>query len=835
MTHQFYTSVSVSGNKILYRGYNDNGKRKQFRVDYRPTLFVPSNKRSEWRSLDGVYLDKVKPGTIKDTREFIQQYDKVKGFRIYGDIDAEYQFLAEAFPGEIGYDPQDIKVATIDIETTSERGFPNTENPTEKIIAITIQVGSDVWSFGVGKFHIDGQECYEFECEEDMLISFLDFWKELDPDIVTGWNIRFFDIPYLHNRIVYLIGDKEAKRLSPWGITKDRKVNKMNREYVTVLLFGIEVLDYLDLYQTFTYENQESYQLNHIAYVELGERKMSYSEYENINEFHKNDFQKFMEYNVKDVELVHRLEEKMRLVELAISLAYSAKVNFLDVFGQVKMWDAIIYNYLTEHNIAIPPRKGGRKMERYEGAFVKDPQVGLHDWVVSFDLNSLYPHLIMQYNISPETKMETSGDSRFGVGVDRILTGECKDKIEALAGMGHSVCANGVCFSRENRGFLPSLMEKLYIERKTAKKKMLECQQRQQDEGTGKFIENEIAKYKNQQLVRKVQLNSAYGAIGNQYFRYYDVDMAEAITTSGQLSIRWVEKELNRFLGETFDTEDYDYVVAIDTDSVYLRLGNLVDKVCPDKPRGEVVDFLDKACEEIIQPIIDRSYEKLAEFMNAYQQKMLMGREVIADKGIWTAKKRYILNVLDSEGVRFAEPYIKVMGIETVRSSTPEVVRNELKEAIKLIINTDEDTIIRFIDAARERFYALPPEAVAFPRSVRNLDKYSDPTTIYGPHCPIAVKGSLLFNRQIDEKGLNRKYTKIVSGDKVKFTYLKMPNPLKEKVIAFPSSLPKELGLDEYVDYDLQFVKAFVDPLKTILDSIGWNHEEVSTLESLFG
>jgi len=835
MTQRFYTNVCVRGNKILYRGYENNGKRKQFRVDYNPTLFVPSNGRSEWRSLDGVYLDKIKPGSIHDTREFIQDYKGVSGFRIYGDIDAEYQFLAEAFPGEVEYDSKHIKIATIDIETTSERGFPNSDNPTEKIIAITVRVNDDVWSFGLGEFSIDGQECYSYENEEDLLNSFLDFWYELDPDIVTGWNVRFFDIPYLHNRIVYLLGEKDAKRLSPWKVTKDRKVKKMNRDYVTVLLYGIEVLDYLDLYQTFTYENQESYRLDHIAYVELGERKMSYDEYENINEFHKNDFQKFMEYNVKDVELVHRLEEKMRLVELAISLAYSAKVNFLDVFGQVKMWDAIIYNYLTEHNIAIPPRKGGRKMERYEGAFVKEPQTGMHDWVVSFDLNSLYPHLIMQYNISPETKIETNEDSRFGVGVYRILSGECEDKIEALTGMDYSVCANGICFTRKHMGFLPSLMEKLYVERSAAKKKMLECQQRQQDEGTGKFIENEIAKYKNQQLVRKVQLNSAYGAIGNQYFRYYDVDMAEAITMSGQLSIRWIEKELNEFFGKILGTEDYDYVVAIDTDSVYLRLGTLVDKMVPTAPKQEVVDFLDKSCEEIVQPIIDKSYTKLAGFMNAYQQKMQMGREVIADKGIWTAKKRYILNVLDSEGVRFAEPYIKVMGIETVRSSTPEVVRKELKEAIRLIINTDEDTIIQFIDAAKERFYALPPEAVSFPRSVRNLDKYSDPTTTYGSGCPIAVKGSLIYNRQIKDRGLNKKYTKIVSGDKVKFAYLKMPNPLKEKVIAFPNTLPRELELDEYVDYDLQFEKAFVDPLKTILDSIGWNHEEVSTLEGLFG
>ena len=841
---KFYTNVSVSGNKILYRGY-DNGERKQFRIDFSPTVFVPSKEESEWKSLDGMYVDKVNPGTIFDTREFVKKYDGVSGFKIYGDINAEYQFVNKTFKGEVPYDFTQLKMATIDIETTAELGFPDVKDPKEKIIAITIRVDDEVWSFGLGNFVIKGQECYCYEEEEDLISSFLDFWYELDPDIVTGWNVRFFDMPYLYSRIASIMGEEMANRLSPWKKIRVQKIHRMNREHTVLNIAGIEVMDYLDLYRTFTYDAQESYRLDHIAYVELGERKLSYEEFDNMIDFYKSDFQKFMEYNVKDVELVHRLEDKLRLMELAIALAYSAKVNYIDVFSQVRMWDVIIYNYLHDHKIAIPPRKGGHKMQQYEGAYVKDTINGMHEWVVSFDLNSLYPHLIMQYNISPETKITIDSGDKFGIGVDRILSGEAEEKMSALREKGFSVAANGSCFTRDYMGFLPALMEKLYEERKVAKGKMIEAQQMQQDipkmnmPNLGRHAlnvkcEKEISKYKNQQLVRKVQLNSAYGAIGNQYCRYYDVEMAEAITISGQLSIRWVEKELNSFLNKTLKTGDYDYVVAIDTDSVYLRLGNLVDKMVPNASEQKVVDFLDKSCEEIIQPIIDKSYQKLADTMNAYQQKMFMGREVIANKGIWTAKKRYILNVLDSEGVRYDEPYIKVMGIETIRSSTPEAVRNELKKAIKLIINTDEDTVIKFIEDARDRFNSLPPEDIAFPRTVRKMKKYSDSNTVYSSGCPIAVKGALIYNHLLNKLNIKRKHAEIINGEKVKFIYLRIPNPIREKVISFSSSIPKEFDISDFIDYELQFEKAFIDPIKMILDAIGWHHKKESSLESLF-
>jgi DNA polymerase elongation subunit (family B) len=826
-----YTNVALRGKNILYRGINEDGTRFQTKEEFRPTMFVPSKEKTKYKTLNGVYAEPIQPGNIQDTREFIDRYQDVQGFEIYGNNDFIYQFIGANYRGEVDYDFSKIKVATIDIECESEYGFPRPDNPNERVNAITVDFNGWVYVFGLGEFSLeekDNLRQFVFETEEELLDSFLSTWELESPDVVTGWNVRFFDIPYLVNRISEVLGSSAAKRLSPWKVLKERSIRKMNRENQTYEIVGVSTLDYYELYKTFTYVNQESYRLDHIAFVELGEKKLSYDEYDSMATFYRNDFNKFIEYNVKDVELIKNLEDKMKLLELAVSLAYAAKVNFMDVFGQVRMWDCIIYHYLMEHNIVIPPKTTSKKDSQYAGAYVKDPIVGMHDWVVSFDLNSLYPHLIMQYNISPETMIDQDKD--ISISPNTILSGKLPAK------NGYSIAANGTCYTKEHQGFLPALMEKLYKERKMYKKKMIECQKRQQ---SGENLEKEIAKYNNFQLVRKIQLNSAYGAIGNEWFRYFNVDMAEAITLSGQLSIRWIADKLNEFLNKTIGTEDYDYVVASDTDSVYLRLGNLVDKVCGSKSKSQVVEFLDKASNEIILPFIKKKYDELATLMNAYENKMVMDRECIADKAVWTAKKRYMMHVHDSEGIRYAKPKMKIMGIETTRSSTPQVVRDSLKEAINLILTSDEETVIKFIDQFRNRFNTLEPEEIAFPRGVNGMDKYQDRNSIYKKSTPIAVKGSLIYNYYLDKLELSKKYRKIVDGDKIKFLHLSKPNPLggvagQDQVVAFPNSLPKEFGLLEFIDYETQFEKSFLEPIKNILEKIDWNWEETSTLEGLF-
>ena len=648
------------------------------------------------------------------------------------------------------------------------------------------------------------------------------------PEVVTGWNSELYDMPYLVRRIDRILGEKLMKRLSPWGLVTERETIVMGRKQISYDVGGITQLDYLNLYKKFTYKAQESYRLDYIASVELGQKKLDHSEFDTFKDFYTKGWQKFVEYNIIDVELVDRMEDKMKLIELAITMAYDAKVNYNDVFYQVRMWDAIIYNYLKKRNIVIPPKERSDKDAKYAGAYVKEPIPGKYDWVVSFDLNSLYPHLIMQYNISPETLRETRHPS---VTVDKILNEELTFELYKDS----AVCANGAMYRKDVRGFLPELMEKIYKDRTIYKKKMLIAKQDYEKTPT-KALEKEIARCNNIQMARKIQLNSAYGAIGNQYFRYYKLVNAEAITLSGQVSIRWIENKMNGFLNKILQTEKVDYVIASDTDSIYLNMGPLVDKFLSHKSddKTKVVQLLDKICEDKLEPFIEQSYTELANYVSAYEQKMIMKRENISERGIWTAKKRYILNVWNSEGVQYSEPKLKMMGIEAVKSSTPAPCRQMIKDGLKLMMSGTEEEVIDFIDKCRKEFKALPPEQIAFPRSVSDVVKYRSYSDIYSKGTPIHCRGALLFNHYIKEKKLDNKYSLINNGEKIKFIYLKKPNIIQENVISFIQDFPHELGLDKYIDYELQFEKSFLDPLKSILDAIGWNVEKTVNLDLFF-
>ena len=831
---RFYTNVQMVGDNFLVRGY-DNGQHFMTREKFYPTLFVPTSKKTKYKTLTGDNVDSVKPGTVRECREFVKKYDGVENFKIFGNTGYIYQYISDMYSeDEIKFDISKIKLSTLDIEVKSENGFPDVESAAEEILLITIQdyTTKQIRTWGQGPFNNKQQNVIyrQFDSEYALLNDFINWWMIEDntPEVLTGWNIELYDIPYLSRRLERVLGEKLMKRLSPWGLVTEDEIYIAGRKHISYDVGGITQLDYLNLYKKFTYTNQESYRLDYIASVELGQKKLDHSEFDTFKDFYTHGWQKFVEYNIIDVELVDRLEDKMKLIELAITMAYDAKVNYADVFYQVRMWDTIIYNYLKKRNIVIPPKERSDKDSKYAGAYVKEPIPGKYDWVVSFDLNSLYPHLIMQYNISPETLQDTRHPS---ATVDKILNEELTFEMYK----DNAVCANGAMYRKDVRGFLPELMELIYDERKIYKKKMLAAKQAYEKTPTKK-LEKEIARCNNIQMARKIQLNSAYGAIGNQYFRYYKLANAEAITLSGQVSIRWIENRMNGYLNKLLQTESVDYVIASDTDSIYLNLGPLVDKFLSSRSgdKTKVVELLDKVCQDKLEPFIERSYSELADYVQAYEQKMIMKRENIAERGIWTAKKRYILNVWNSEGVQYSEPKLKVMGIEAVKSSTPAPCRQMIKDGLKLMMNGTEEDVIEFIDRCRVEFKALPPEQIAFPRTVSDVRKYHSHSSIYSKGTPIHARGALLFNHYIKDKKLTNKYSLIANGEKIKFLYLKKPNIIQENVISFIQDFPHELGLDKYIDYDLQFEKSFVEPLKAILDAIGWNVEKTVNLELFF-
>lgn len=827
---KFYTNVYTRGNSIYVRGY-ENGKAVQFVEHYKPYLFLPKTKDSnkiEYRTLEGKPMNKLVFDGIKDAKDFVAKYKEVDNFDFFGLTNFQYVFLYDYYPKTIEYDPSLLSIVTIDIECAADEGFPNIQLANKEITAITLRKKGHNIVLGCGTFVTKDPNTLYIKCkdEKELLEKFLQSWTQLNPDVVTGWNIDLFDIPYTINRIRNVLGEEHIKRLSPWRIVYDREISRGKQEVDIVYeIVGVTALDYYQLYKKFSFGNQESYKLDYIAQVELGEKKLDYSEYGSLLELYKNNFQKFIEYNIVDCELVERLDEKLKFIEQVMALAYDAKVNYADTMTTVRAWDVIIHNYLMDRRIVIPQFKKKTMFSHLVGGHVKEVIPGMYKWVVSFDLNSLYPHLIMQYNISPETFIQRIAPDCFPT-LDELLDGDGPN-----TKYDYTFTGNGCCYSKDKQGFLPALMETMYNDRVRYKKLMIEAKKRyeQTKDPTDAML---VARYHNMQLAKKIQLNSAYGALGNEWFRWFSFNNAEAITMSGQLSIRWIEKKMNEYMNKMLRTENIDYVIASDTDSIYVTMETMVKTLNTDDEMV-IVGAIDAFCEKKIQPFIDKCYQELATMMNAYQQKMQMKRETIANKGIWKAAKNYILNAWNIEGVQYSEPKLKMQGIEAVRSSTPYVCRENIKKSLSIIMNGEQTDLQKYILDFKSEFMGFTFEQVAFPRGITDLDKWADHSNLYKKGTPIHVKGSLLFNSLLNKYKI-KNIPPIKNGDKVKFAYLKMPNPMGDTVIATHDVLPTEFGLDKYIDYDVQFEKAFIAPLKAITDVINWDLEKRSTLESFF-
>ena len=846
---RFYTNVYLRGNKIYTRGYQ-NGKRFKEEDHYQPYIFeFVAGQSSKYKTLNGRDVKRTNFRSIKDCRDYIKQMEGVKGKELFGLTHFQYTYINDEFSGDIEYDTSHISVVSIDIETPTDQGFPDPQVANVPISNITISKNGKIVVFGCEYYKTKADNVYYFMCkdEAEMLQKFLMVWNDDDwsPDVLTGWNIDGFDVPYLYNRISKVLSENEARKLSPWRMVDEREIVRgktggqslSDRTDKIYELVGISTLDYMHLYKKFSFTNQESYKLDHIANVVLGENKLDYSEFSSLYEFYQKDYERFVDYNIHDTVLVERLEDKLGLIKQVFALAYDAKVNYNDVMTTTKPWDVIIHNYLMNQNIVVPFFKPSREDFDLVGGYVKEVQTGMHKWVVSFDLNSLYPHLIMQYNISPETFVARTTEGF--PSIDGLLTGKYDFSARHISpDDGFCWAANGCAYRKGKQGFLPALMEKMYDDRVIYKEMMLEAKKRY-EKTKSKEDEKLIARYHNLQLAKKIQLNSAYGALGNRYFRWFSFDNAEAITKSGQLSIRWIERKMNEYMNKICKTNGVDYVVASDTDSIYVTFKNLIPDNCDEV---EAVKLIDKFCETKIQSYINSCYDQLAGMMNAYQQKMQMKRETIANKGIWKEKKMYILNAWNIEGVQFDKPKLKISGIEAVRSSTPKKCREAIKNALEVLMNKTETEFQKYIADFKVQFMEMPFEEVAFPRGVKlfgyksaaNGGVYKFEYKLDQKSLPIQVRGALRYNDMIKRMGLEKKYDLIKEGDKIKFAYLITPNPIRDNVIAAPEILPKEFKLDTYIDRSLQFEKTFLDPLKAITEVIGWKVEKTASLESYF-
>ena len=833
----FYTNVYTHGNNVLFRGI-DNGKRVKHKIPFEPSLYVRSGKESIHKSLWGQNLERIKFPSINEAKDFVKQYKDVSNFPIFGNTNYTYQFISKMFPTVIKFDITQMKIVTIDIETSTEYGFPDVRNAQEEVLLITMQDYNtkEITSFGCKPYLSKKANATYIQCRDefDLLRQFINFLKLDYPDVITGWNCQLFDIAYLSSRITRVLGDEALKECSPWNIIRQHEVPyARGRTQMAYDWKGISILDFMDLYKKFSYKMVENYKLDTVAKEELNKEKLKHN-YGSFKEFYTKDWELYVDYNIVDVELVDQLESKMQIINLILTMAYDAKCNYTDIFSSVRTWDCILFNKLQEQNIIVhnPPPIDPLLDRQIMGAFVKEPKPSQYDWVVSFDATSLYPSIIMTWNMSPETlvngqKYLADDERSIQKLIDRdFITQSIHDEDLAMA-------ANGQCFRKDRKGILPELIEFYFGERQVAKKLMLAAQSNYERTKDKKYL-NEISSLNSKQMAAKILMNSLYGALGNIHFRYYDIRIAEGITMTGQLIIRSVAQKLKDFVNKECKTKDVEYSFYSDTDSTYITLGELVKRNLKGKTNEEIVEVLDQYCTKNIEPTINEICEDLSEYLNTYQRKIKFKREIIADRGIWIAKKRYAVNVYNSEGVTYNPPKLKVLGMEIVRSSTPAPVRKALKEAVLIALTKDEGTLKKFVADLEATWHSLNPEDIAFPRGVNGIKEYSDANSIFRKGTPIHVRGALIYNHLINTRGLNKKYQLIQEGDKIKFLYLREPNLLGTHVITFSGEIPPEFNLQGYIDYDKMFDKSFIDPLNSLLNCIGWQVRDTATLEGLF-
>jgi DNA polymerase elongation subunit (family B) len=868
---RYYTNVYRAGNFLYVREVKD-GRRRKFKVDYKPTLYTTTTKKSNLRAPDGTFVEPINPGTMQDCYQFMQKYKGVANFRIYGNTAYEYAYINETYPTHIDYKWNELVIANLDIEVESKNGFSEAKDANNEVIAITIKNSVD------GIFHVFACQPFDeatynqehkdttivyYHCEDeiDLLQKFLDLWETIEPDIVTGWNIRLYDIPYLINRISRIMSGDDAKRMSPWGQIRESTVNIFGNPEVVYDVAGLSVLDYLLIYRKNVLEPRESYRLDYIAEVELKERKLDYSEHSSLQALYENDFKKFIEYNIHDVRLVDRIDAKRKLIELQLIVAYHAHVNFVDVLSQVRTWDTLICNKLLASGIVVPQRPDVDKDTQFTGAFVMKPIVGMHEWIASFDVQSLYPTIMRTLNMGMETKLDlkqltpemrrymsyinsnlmvADDEGKLNVNPDTITTGITDDLIQHFYDEDVAVGANAVFYRREPKSFYSVMIEELFNNRldykdklKKAKKELSEC-----TDATRKAeLETEVSIWDLKQHATKIMLNSLYGACGNQYFRFFDVKNAEAVTTTGQFIIQYVARGIDAYLNKKMGfNPPQKFVIYSDTDSVYVSLKTIVDKYCANGDTMKKVEFVDDLCKNAIQKEINRLFRLLTErYLNGVGDYLLMNREVIGDKGIWTAKKRYIVNVRDKEGIRKPKAELKYMGVEIKKTTVPKFCRDAMEEAVRIVMEKDQETLFQFVADTKVKFRQQKIENVSFPRGVNGLVKYGDPVTVFTKGTPFHVKGVLTYNHLIDKLGLEAKYPKIKDGEKMKFFHLREPNPANVNAMAFLTAMPSEFGLDDYIDWDLQWEKSFIEPLMLILNAIKWDTQPRASLADVFG
>jgi len=895
MTDTFYTNVSFNKGRILLKGF-DNGKRIQTSIPYQPYLFVQStDPTSHYKTIFGAPVERVDFRTVGAARDYINKYKDVSNYNLFGMTQWIYPYIFDKYgtSGTIAYNRDQIRILYLDIETDTGKYEDDFEirvrktpdsfetdttveqlykyidyevfdvkyerwttvmqssyitdieyspvaDATKEINSVTFRIDGKNIVLGLYDYTPEDSNTTFIKCmhEVELLSKIIDIIRKIDPAIVTGWNSSGYDIPYITNRIVRILGEDRAKELSPWGIIERRMIHdKFGQDFEQITWVGISSIDYMDTYKKFESATEESYALDYISEIQLGVGKLDYSEYGSLRALYILNRPLYYKYNIIDVERITQIEEKLKLFDVQLSLAYYMGVNYIDVFGTIRSWDSFIHSFLLRQGIVVPQSEIGEQEDKIEGAHVKMPTPGLYEWVASFDVKSLYPSIARQCNISPETLIGTAPNVTVDAALNKTIDPEL---IAQLKTENASLCGTGCLFDNSVEGFIAACMRQTYDERVVFqaehKKYVKLLNATDKTDPLYAVYEAKTAYYRAQQQSRKIAINSLYGSFAARFFRWYDRRLAESITKTGQIAIRQVAAYINKFLNAYCGTVDIDYVLYIDTDSNYIELQRVVAKNGWDKlPNVEIAALIDTFCKEHLRPVIDRAFDDLFEYLNHRTKVLDMARENIASRAIWTeAKKRYAMMVYDSEGTLYNPPKPKIQGHEAVKNSTPRELRKLLKEAIIILLIQDEEAVQKYVEQAEAEFKGLPFEVTAYNKNCNNLAKYSSEDSVFIKGTPINVRAALVYNRMLRLHNLDSKYPLIEEGSKIKYCHLILPNPTNSNVIGAPYELPPELKLESYIDYRTMFEKAFIKPMQSLTDAAGWNIEKVADLSDLF-
>lgn len=847
----------VDGNNILFRGKDSSGKDIQCIIDdYAPTLYTETKTPTDYKGFYGQNLKSHNFETISEYRSWIKQMGEYN-VPVHGVISPEINFFRE-LPKTKPILSSDMTWMMYDIETTVTPGVTVQESAEQAKESVTLISTLDnktnkVHIFYYTQIDLEEVESYQddiakkyqveyhfYNNEKEMLLGFLEYYEEINPHLLSGWNTSGFDNVFMFNRLNRLFGEKTALRLSPFRKVKKKTITVYGKDSQRYRFIGVTDFDYLEIYRQYVYENVPNYRLDTVAEHHLGARKLKHDG--SFEDFYTNHWNKFVAYNIRDTILVAEIDKVVDVLSVACTVAYQCGVTMDDTFGTIKKLDALTYQYACDEGIIIPPQSRVDS-ESYEGGYVSEAKVGKHKALASVDAASLYPNTIRENNISPETQVpyhllpESIQKICDEITPEKLFNREID--LSALKGTTLTVTPAGACYDTSKVGLVSKIMGNLYDGRKIAKKKaqtheknvmaIKEQLKESKDPELLKQLREEerlCTIYSNLQMAMKILLNSYYGAYGNNNFRYYSLDHARSITLSGQALIRHITEEANKWLKSKFKT-DFDFQVYNDTDSIYFSLQPLFEhtKIDPEKDYEKALELLTKFVDGPLSNEIQRISDEYASYRNLPCSMIEMKREAISVRGgFWVAKKKYAIMVDDMEGVVYKkdEPYMKAMGLELSKAGKfSEEIRGKLSEIMTLIFTGTEKQVQQLIADYRTEFMKKPMTEIGFLTNVNEVDKWLDSTGNLKTGTPIGPKAIVNHNRYLDSVG-DIVVERLSAGDKIYYAPLRKNNPLGFDVIGYIDWTGALLDIDNWVDRVALWEKNFISPADTMLSAVGW-------------